>query len=388
MNGRHPRDRVYGLDLVRGICAFAVCLYHVFLWTGSADLHTLGTYGVYIFFVVSGASLYVGHSHRNFDRSEIKRFFLRRFFRLAPLYIAVVCFSTLLAAITNEDRPGIGQFLLNVSLLFGFFDPGESSAVTGGWSIGIEVVFYALFPLLLPLVRSRLGPGLLGLAFICQHAYIHLALEGANDLPEAWASYTQPSAFIFYFVAGMYLAKIMRQGQLPDSRWCWLPMILLLAILFTAPSPSYKYILVGPTGWMLSLIAMLVAASAVGLRLDAKGRTLSELMGSMSYGLYLTHPFVYGLLVQLTPASASHPLALALCTAVLSGAIGLVAERLYEKPARTWLEGKALGRSGSARSIRRQHLDQCVWVPARSSADLSNETNAAMGQDPHGRLPR
>lgn len=389
MNGEHTVNRVYGLDLIRGVCALAVCLYHVFLWTGTADFHTLGTYGVYIFFVVSGASLYIGYAGRNFSKSEIKRFFIRRFFRLAPLYVGVVCFSALLATILNGNLPSIWKFLLNVSLLFGFADPGESSVVTGGWSIGIEVVFYFLFPLLLPLVRSRFGLVMLGASFVFQHAYVQFSLDAANDLPEAWASYTQPLSFIFYFLAGLCLAKIVRNGQLPHSRWYWLPMALLLAALFTVPSASYKSVLIGPAGWALSLIAVLVAVSSAGLRLGAKGMAISELLGSMSYGLYLIHPFVYGFLIQLAPESASYPLTLALCTAFASGALGLIVDRFYERPIRAWLESKALNRSGLIRTGRKQNIiEDHLWVPASSLPNLSDQTNAILGKDSHGGIPK
>src|SRR5690606_25584462 len=151
-------------------------------------------------------------------------------------------------------------------------------------------------------------------------------------------------------------------GQLPRSRWYWLPMALLLAILFTVPSASYKSVLIGPTGWALSLIAVLVAVSSAGLRLGAKGMAISELMGGMSYGLYLIHPFVYGFLIQLTPKYASFPLTLALCTAFVSGALGLIVDRFYEKPIRTWLESKVFSRSGFIREVRSQHIEECLWV--------------------------
>lgn len=338
-------DRVHGLDLIRGICALAVCLYHVYLWTGSAEFHTLGTYGVYIFFVVSGASLYIGYADHCFDKAETKRFFARRFLRLAPLYVGVVGLWTLLALASHEDLPGAWTFFLNVSLLFGFVDPGRSSIVTGGWSIGIEVVFYVLFPLLLSLVRSRFWLFMLVTALVAQHLYIHFALDAARDLHDAWIDYTQPLSFIFYFLAGLCLAKVLKNGWLPQSRWHWLPMVLLLAILFTIPSASYKAVLTGPAGWTLSLIAVLIAASSASLRLGARGMALAELMGAMSYGLYLIHPFVYGFLIHLVPQAVSYPLVLALCTMLASGALGLVLDRFYERPVRMWMESKLLGQA-------------------------------------------
>lgn len=384
MRGEGSIDRVYGLDLIRGVCALAVCLYHVFLWTGSAELHTLGTYGVYIFFVVSGASLYIGYADRYFGKSETKRFLARRFLRLAPLYIGVVCFWALLGLMLNEEMPNAWTFFLNFSLLFGFDDPGESSIVTGGWSIGIEVVFYVLFPLILWLVRSRFWLFFLLAAFILQHAYIWSVLNAANDLPGVWREYTEPLSFIFYFLAGLCLAKAMKRGKPPQSRWCWLAAILLLAILFTIPSASYKSVLIGPAGWALSLVSILVAVSAAGIRLEARGMAIAERMGSMSYGLYLIHPFVYGFLIQLVPESVSYPLTLAVCTALASGALGLVLDRFYEKPTRTWLESKLLSPPGRTRRARKQYAEECFWVPARPSRDEEDRKDAVLGQDSHG----
>ena len=49
--------RVPGWDLLRGICALAVACYHLMFWQDVAAIHTLGSYGVYLFFVLSGASL-------------------------------------------------------------------------------------------------------------------------------------------------------------------------------------------------------------------------------------------------------------------------------------------------------------------------------------------
>ena len=52
-----PSERVLGWDLLRGLCAVAVACYHLLLWQDVAALHSFGSYGVYMFFVLSGASL-------------------------------------------------------------------------------------------------------------------------------------------------------------------------------------------------------------------------------------------------------------------------------------------------------------------------------------------
>ena len=55
--GYFSGERVLGWDLLRGLCALTVASYHLLYWLKIVELPALGTYGVYMFFVLSGASL-------------------------------------------------------------------------------------------------------------------------------------------------------------------------------------------------------------------------------------------------------------------------------------------------------------------------------------------
>src|SRR5438067_1887408 len=142
--------RVQGFDMLRGLCAIGVACYHIFKWRDGFEMSSLGTYGVYVFFVLSGASMYVAYSRKFAQGYNSGKFIVLRFVRLAPLYALVLSFTTA-KAITNGksiyDAAGTG--LLNLSFLFGLGNPTLISAVNGGWSLGIEFVFYFIFPLVL-----------------------------------------------------------------------------------------------------------------------------------------------------------------------------------------------------------------------------------------------
>src|SRR3972149_4937923 len=130
--------QILGLEFLRGLCALFVAIFHWLSWAEIAELHSWGLYGVYIFFVISGAVLYLNYGD---GRTPTDVFLLKRFARLAPLYVAAV-----IAMGFMSDTWDWRKQLLNVSMLFGFVSPGETSMVTGGWSLGIEFVLYALFP--------------------------------------------------------------------------------------------------------------------------------------------------------------------------------------------------------------------------------------------------
>jgi peptidoglycan/LPS O-acetylase OafA/YrhL len=74
----------------------------------------------------------------------------------------------------------------------------------GGWSIGIEMVFYVLLPFV---VMMRPSPKALIIAsaivMVFSLAFVNFTLLGHQAFDaDLWSAYTQPAAFAGYFVAG------------------------------------------------------------------------------------------------------------------------------------------------------------------------------------------
>jgi peptidoglycan/LPS O-acetylase OafA/YrhL len=86
-----PTQRVLGWDLLRGLCALAVMAYHLMGWLGLGEWTPLGFYGVYFFFVLSGASLAYVYSDAALGTPRaVAAFLAARWLRLAPLYLALL----------------------------------------------------------------------------------------------------------------------------------------------------------------------------------------------------------------------------------------------------------------------------------------------------------
>jgi len=332
-------SRIAGLDLTRGLCAILVCIYHMLAWTGGPRLYTVGTYCVYVFFVVSGASLYLGYAGRCATGAEIRRFYARRYMRLAPLYVAVIVLGLLIGAVFSAPRPEVWKILANASLLFGLTGAGSTSIVTGGWSIGIEVIFYLLFPLLLPLMRTRFALPAALAALAVQHLYVNHVLGPAASLNQAHSAYTQPPSFIFYFVAGMLLGKLLSGAARPAAfkPFYWLPMLAGLAAIALWNTPDARAALIGPAGLLLSLIALAVAASGALIRLQGMALKLAVFLGNTSYGVYLLHPLIYRICRRLFDGLAHHPWGFAALVLALSLPCAYYMDRKFEAPLRAWL---------------------------------------------------
>lgn len=320
--------RVEGFDLLRGLCAIAVAVYHVLYWTDTATLTAWGRYGVYIFFVLSGASVYIGY-HRKFDAGyNASKFIGLRFARLAPLFIIVLLYS--LRGLELGDLQGLARGFLNGTMLFGSGMPGRVSVVTGGWSLGIEFLFYLVFPVIAAIVGGRSWLYALVGSFFIQHAYVNLILSNGASLADEWANYTQLMSFLFYFVAGCCIGRLIESGILKYSAW-WILGVFVFAIPLCTMHDLDN--LIGIDGVILSLCAVAIVACIAGVRITGRFAAVSDYLGKASYGLYLLHPILY---LKLHNKTELPPLILAGVVIVISIAIALLIDRFVEMPVRRY----------------------------------------------------
>ena len=77
-------------------------------------------------------------------------FFRKRFFRIYPL----LWLATIVSILISKKTANPSDVLLNLSGLFGFVK-WDTYFATGAWSIGNELVFYSLFPVLILVFRKK-----------------------------------------------------------------------------------------------------------------------------------------------------------------------------------------------------------------------------------------
>ena len=110
-----------------------------------SSLGPLGSLGVDIFFVISGF-LITGILIRNFEQNiDIKRFYVRRFFKIIPQYIIVVLFGFFLSWFLKNNEKSISY----ISYFFYFQNYVHPiTTLAHSWSLAIEEHYYLLYPLL------------------------------------------------------------------------------------------------------------------------------------------------------------------------------------------------------------------------------------------------
>ncbi len=324
-----PHNRFLGFDLLRGLCALSVALYHLLSWQGVADFHLVGSYAVYMFFILSGASITIAYADKFKRGMHWGEFLGRRFFRLAPLYWLAVL-----------SRGHFGkhwaQVGLNLSFLFGFANPAVTSRVTGGGSLGIEFVFYLTFPFFLILASGTWRPwlvlaGLTGLQLL----YIDSLITVQGDLVKHVAAYTQFMSFIAYFFGGCVIGMVLKRYPVAElPQWVlWAAFAVLLAALFYSGAHSFDTGVKGAKG-LAFIVACLLAVLVSGL-LVLRGimAHVAHMCGNLSYGVYLLHPLIYTYYTNHIGAGAleNTPWVAGVVLAVaVPGA--LLLERFFERP--------------------------------------------------------
>ncbi len=268
--------RFYSLDVVRGIAAFGVVLWHWqhFYYIGTVNylsavksqpfyqilflFYEHGAYGVYLFFSLSGFIFYWLYSEPiNKKKITGKEFFILRFSRLYPLHFLTLMF-VLLVQVYSKHLTGsysvyaindLWHFVLNILFIshWGFQQGPSFNAPV--WSVSVEVLLYILFFIF----ASRNIHSLLFVAAVIFGSYF------VSSMPPEILN----GIFCFYAGGAVYLLykQLIKKYDLKILLSIFIPITLML--------------------WSVSIT-------------EVKLRTIQYHLGNMSE-LIFSHKFVYSI---------------------------------------------------------------------------------------------
>lgn len=163
-NPQYKETKFQYIDALRGIAILMVVLNHsqsyiLNLPIALKGLANYGQMGVQLFFIVSAFTLCLSFDRTKGDKSGLQKFYIRRFFRIAPLYyfgiILYFLYYCIIAPLAAGATPEVASkytptnIFANLLLMNDWVPgPANNKIVPGGWSIGTETTFYLLFPLL------------------------------------------------------------------------------------------------------------------------------------------------------------------------------------------------------------------------------------------------
>jgi len=342
------------LDALRGLMALAVCVYHLSMWTrlfgpatrAGTTATLLGIYSVEGFFVISGFCFFHQYGRVKFDGPTLRQFYARRFLRLAPLYYFALALNL---ALQQDVGPAFTwrKLLENLTLTFGFFHPNHAM-VLGGWSVGLEVVFYLAFPLLSGVARwPRVLTVVTLLATCVAVPWTFGKVEAASDWGRFHAYVEVPNQ-AFLFLWGGMIGQLRALISLRFSKATLVALVSGALLFMLALQPivgDHVEAMVGfvRVKYLCVIAAFVLLAALTEMGKQGRGSQALAWLGDASYALYLLHPFAWLVARAILQDRAVSPIGFAgslLVALLMAGA----AHGLIEKPILSWGRRRFAGR--------------------------------------------
>jgi len=330
-----PTSRIQYIDAWRFIAIVLVLVCHVLVYSHPWyraqfpalvwRLQNLGTFGVQLFFCISGFVICRGllHEQSTTGAVGIRSFYIRRFFRIVPpLLIYMLAILALSMGGVVEASPGAfvkaSLFLCNIG--------AESCGWFLGhtWSLAYEEQFYLVFPVLFiafaaPRTRHLIVwlTGLVMLASLLLHAAsLHQAAQYASTFA--------------YMLMGCVAALYWQGWQAVLKR---MPVAVWAALLVATPLLSSLIVLPDPLRYLVSVVLAPLAICAVVLGTPVAAPAVGKFflnpvvsyLGKISFTVYLWQQLA-------TAPYPESPLYFAFAALVGVFLLAILSYRYFEQP--------------------------------------------------------
>lgn len=320
----HPRLKANNFDLLRLLFAGTVFLVHAHVLSGHPDLQVLSAalsseVAVRGFFVVSGILVFM-----SFENSgNLRSYATKRLRRIYPAYFVAVMLGAILLVTLSNATPAdyfsldwIKYVLANLVFLNfihgtlpGVFADNIYREVNGAlWTLKIEVMFYAVIPVIVFACRRFRRLLILAIIYASSvlYTYILTGLAETTGSPSYLVLARQLPGQLTYFVSGALIYYYLDIFEKHLLKFLTIAVCVLIAHKFY-PLPALEPL----------ALATVVAFFGFFLYVGNFGK-----YGDFSYGIYILHFPILQVLIQARLFERSPFLALAVaCVLVFAAAV-------------------------------------------------------------------
>lgn len=274
---------------------------------GISQIISLGAKGVQLFFIASAFTLYLSFEKRlTKENYPVKNFFTRRIFRIAPMYYLAIVYYLIQYAIVNREASAkvfditTSTIIANFTFTHGFNPYWINNLVPGGWSIAVEMTFYAVMPFIFSRIKNinqafNLFIGSLVFSFLLNLLFTHYPLISSQSVWADFLYFYFPNQFpVFCLGMIMYFIIIKGQGIKEISRLSFLVfgICVLVPFLFFRQTILTVNFFVG-VGFLF--FAIFLSKRRIPLLVNP----VTQYIGIRSFSMYLVHFAVIFWLTQL-----------------------------------------------------------------------------------------
>ncbi len=320
------RTRVPELDGLRGCAIGLVLVWHIFASVAETRQATFFSYvqalcdltwsGVDLFFVLSGFLIGGILLDAKNSTNYFKVFYIRRFFRIVPIYLVLLTAFALIRAFTGGDGAYSWTFSNTMPfwtyLLFmqnfwmahaGIFGGGWLAAT---WSLAVEEQFYLTLPSIVRFFPRRVLYGFVFLGIALAPVVRVILFRSSHDgwLGSYVLLFCRADALLFGVVCAILLRNANWRQKIASSKYLLAGVLMILfgvAAFLTkihADLGSYAMASYGFTvlAALYACLLLLVCTHQSGGIARVARLSPFRWLGSIAYGAYLFHMPVQGLL--------------------------------------------------------------------------------------------
>jgi exopolysaccharide production protein ExoZ len=271
MNNKFIKGKFNSMQLLRGVAAIAVVIFHEF---GSSGLFKLGQHGVDLFFVLSGFIILYIHNRDIGIKKAVLPFLRKRLTRIFPIYWLVTFGYIILVTIFGHSESL--DYIIHSLLLL----PQEKDPIIGvAWTLEYEILFYLIFCILL-FSRKIFYPvmGIWSLAIIFFFIF-------PVSFPISIGLIFNPINLEFLF--GCSIALIVLKNKI-DFKWTIhfsIILIILSAVLqYYNILNMHRFIM-----WGIPFTLLILGLVKLEMKKQIYVPKALIYLGNASYSIYLTH---------------------------------------------------------------------------------------------------
>jgi peptidoglycan/LPS O-acetylase OafA/YrhL len=299
------------IDALRGIAIMAVVLIH----TGQFDiakypsfLHAIinkGSRGVQLFYVISAFTIFLSFKSRlSKEKHANLNFFIRRFFRIAPMYYIAIGYYLWQDGLGDryflgdQDHITISNIASNFLFLHSFNPYWINSIVPGGWSVAIEMIFYCLVPVLFYRIKNLNAAIIFFIITLCFRFFLNVLLRKINPIADnnllgEYLFIYLPNQLPVFALGIILFFLILKKSDTTVNPFTFGCLAVLLLIELTLEIPILpNHIKFGVAFFLLTFFL-----SKVPLKLVVN--KIVMYIGTVSYSMYLVHIAVIHWLAKL-----------------------------------------------------------------------------------------
>jgi peptidoglycan/LPS O-acetylase OafA/YrhL len=305
---RRTRLPERNLDVLRAVAVLLVFADHIISAVGHGSdgwnwNWAIGRLGVLFFFVHTSLVLMSSIERGGTSQGWVRRFYIRRAFRIYPLAVFVILLAAVFQLPTHVTASGADMarsfpswktLVSNLLLVQNLTGARDLQGVL--WSLPLEVQMYVLLPFCYVMARRKSREmAMVVFAFFACAIAMQTSLVGR--VPGLW----RLSVLTFgpCFISGVLAYHLLRRGA--DAKapaWVWPVVLLAVATLFALVRPRAER---PDLGWWPCLLLGFAIPSVREMNVSWI-TTAAHAIAKYSYGIYLVHVPLLWIWLRAIPA--------------------------------------------------------------------------------------